>query len=284
MFERYTEKARRIIFFARYEASQLGSPYIETEHLLLGLLREDKALANRFLENHAVIESIRKQIEAHTPVREKTPTSVDLPLTHECKRVLAYAAEEAERLKQQHISSAHLLLGLMRQEQTFAAQMLTERGLRLQTIREEIAHWAAAMNASAPASVSNLETARQYLKAIEEGATGPVLAAFFDSEIIYREYPNRLSPKGASYRLPSLLEAAEKKEKTWSSQSYTILHETAAGNQVVFEALWEGTLAIPVESLPPGATLRAHIAIILEFRNGKILTQRNYECFYPFGV
>jgi len=58
MFERYTEKARRVIFFARYEASQFGSPYIETEHLLLGLLREDKALANRFLRSHAAVESI----------------------------------------------------------------------------------------------------------------------------------------------------------------------------------------------------------------------------------
>ena len=71
MFERYTEKARRVIFFARYEASQFGSPYIETEHLLLGLLREDKALANRFLRSHAAVESIRKQIEgAHHHSRE----------------------------------------------------------------------------------------------------------------------------------------------------------------------------------------------------------------------
>ena len=101
MFERYTEKARRVIFFARYEASQFGSPYIETEHLLLGLLREDKALANRFLRSHAAIESIRKQIEAHTTIREKVSTSVDLPLSHECKRVLAYGAEEAERLESQ---------------------------------------------------------------------------------------------------------------------------------------------------------------------------------------
>jgi len=61
MFERYTEKARRVIFFARYEASQFGSPYIETEHLLLGLLREDKALTNRFLRSHASVESIRKR-------------------------------------------------------------------------------------------------------------------------------------------------------------------------------------------------------------------------------
>jgi ATP-dependent Clp protease ATP-binding subunit ClpC len=116
MFERYTEKARRVIFFARYEASQFGSPYIETEHLLLGLLREDKALTNRFLRSHASVESIRKQIEAHTTIREKVSTSVDLPLSNECKRVLAYAAEEAERLGHKHIGTEHLLLGLLRED------------------------------------------------------------------------------------------------------------------------------------------------------------------------
>ncbi len=138
MFERYTEKARRVIFFARYEASQFGSPYIETEHLLLGLLREDKQLANRFLRSHAAVDSIRKQIEGHTTVREKVSTSVDLPLSHECKRVLAYGAEEAERLSHKHIGTEHLLLGLLREEKCFAAEILHERGLRLSTIREEL--------------------------------------------------------------------------------------------------------------------------------------------------
>ena len=139
MFERYTEKARRVIFFARYEASQFGSPYIETEHLLLGLLREDKALTNRFLRSHASVESIRKQIEAHTTIREKVSTSVDLPLSNECKRVLAYAAEEAERLGHNHIGTEHLLLGLLREEKSFAAEILQERGLKLAGIREELA-------------------------------------------------------------------------------------------------------------------------------------------------
>src|SRR5213082_2982098 len=139
MFERYTEKARRVIFFARYEASQFGSPYIETEHLLLGLLREDKALTNRFLRSHASVESIRKQIEGHTTIREKVSTSVDLPLSNECKRVLAYAAEEAERLSHRHIGTEHLLLGLLREEKCFAAEILHERGLRLSSIREELA-------------------------------------------------------------------------------------------------------------------------------------------------
>src|SRR6202163_350179 len=138
MFERYTEKARRVIFFARYEASQFGSPYIETEHLLLGLLREDKQFANRFLRSHAAVDSIRKQIEGHTTVREKVSTSVDLPLSHECKRVLAYGAEEAERLNHPHIGTEHLLLGLLREENCFAAKLLVERGAVLAELRTRI--------------------------------------------------------------------------------------------------------------------------------------------------
>jgi ATP-dependent Clp protease ATP-binding subunit ClpC len=139
MFERYTEKARRVIFFARYEASQFGSPYIETDHLLLGLLREDKVLTNRFLHTHASVESIRKQIESHTVVRDSIPTSVDLPLSNECKRVLAYAAEEAERLGHQYIGTEHLLLGLLREDKCFAAELLRERGVKLDALRADLA-------------------------------------------------------------------------------------------------------------------------------------------------
>ena len=82
MFERYTEKARRVIFFARYEASQFGAPAIEPEHLLLGVLREDKALVSRFFQHGQVShEKIRAEVERRTPPREKFATSVELPLT-----------------------------------------------------------------------------------------------------------------------------------------------------------------------------------------------------------
>ena len=100
---------------------------------------KDKALTNRFLRSHASVESIRKQIEGHTTIREKVSTSVDLRLSNECKRVLAYAAEEAERLSHKHIGTEHLLLGLLREEKCFAAEILHERGLRLVAIREELA-------------------------------------------------------------------------------------------------------------------------------------------------
>src|ERR1700676_604717 len=108
MFERYTEQARRVIFFARYEASQYGSPVIDTEHLLLGILREDKRLT-KILPSSAA-EPIRAQIDTRTLVRERISTSVDLPLSNASKRVLASGAEEAERLNHRHIGSEHLML------------------------------------------------------------------------------------------------------------------------------------------------------------------------------
>lgn len=139
MFERYTEKARRTIFFGRYEASQFGSPYIESEHLLLGLFREDKSLTNTFLHSHASLESIRKQIEERTVIGEKVSTAVDLPLSNECKRILAYGAEEAERMSHEWIGTEHLFLGVLREKECLAAHLLTERGIVLETARQLIA-------------------------------------------------------------------------------------------------------------------------------------------------
>jgi Clp amino terminal domain, pathogenicity island component len=138
MLERYTEKARRAIFFGRYEASQFGSPYIETEHLLLGLLREDKRIVLLFFRSHVVVEEIRKKIEHHTNLREKIATSVDLPLSNESKRVLAYAAEEAERLTHTHIGTEHLLLGLLREKESLAAHSLNEQGLIIEDARKRV--------------------------------------------------------------------------------------------------------------------------------------------------
>ena len=95
MFERYTEKARRVIFFSRYEASQFGSPKIDTEHLLLGLIREDKTLY-RWLPK-TDLQTIRQQVEDHSTKRPPTSTAVDLPLSDAAKRVLKHAADEADR-------------------------------------------------------------------------------------------------------------------------------------------------------------------------------------------
>ncbi len=139
MFERYTERARRVIFFARYEASQLGSGAIETEHMLLGLLREGKGVTSRlFSKSRLSMDQIRKEVEGRSPAREKVSTSVEIPLSAESKRVLGYAAEEAERMLHNYVGTEHILLGLMRDERSLAASILSEKGLRLAAVREDI--------------------------------------------------------------------------------------------------------------------------------------------------
>jgi Clp amino terminal domain, pathogenicity island component/SnoaL-like domain len=149
MFERCTEKARRVIFFACYEASQYGSPYIETEHLLLGLLREDSWLVRRFLGPDSVVANIRTEIEELIPPRERISTSVEVPLTEECKRLLNFAAEESERLAQRHIDTGHLLLGILRVEGSLASRLLRDRGVKPEAVREQLAR-----HPGLPASVS----------------------------------------------------------------------------------------------------------------------------------
>ncbi len=139
MFERYTERARRVLFFARYEASQLGSVSIETEHLLLGLIREGKGLTSRiFQQTQVQLDSIRREIEGRTVLREKVSTSVEIPFSAETKRVLQFAAEEADRLMHNYVGTEHLLLGILREERSLAAAILMERGMRLSTVREDI--------------------------------------------------------------------------------------------------------------------------------------------------
>ena len=139
VFERYTEKARRVIFYARYEASMFGAPAIETEHLLLGLVREDRELRLRFFPRQFTVEALRKRFEASAPVREKTSTSVELPLSQDAKRVLAHAHEESDRLGHRHIGTEHLLLGLLTVEGTLAEQALRANGLEASRVREAVA-------------------------------------------------------------------------------------------------------------------------------------------------
>ncbi len=151
MFERYTEKARRVVFFARFEASQYGSPYIETEHLLLGLLREDANVA-KLLPEIKSLHQIRCEIEQHIEPRERISTSVEVPLTAECKRILTAAAEEAERLGDRHVGTEHLLLGIFREKKCLAATILRADELGLARLREKL-HGLQSKTYTAPPSV-----------------------------------------------------------------------------------------------------------------------------------
>ncbi|MBV8113317.1 MAG: hypothetical protein JO300_01145 [Silvibacterium sp.] len=137
MFERYTEKARRAIFIARYEASQFGLQDIDANCLLIGLVREDGQISTRWLALDAT--ELYSLVESQTIKSKPVATSVDMPLTNEVTRVLAHAAEEAERLAHRNIDTEHLFLGLLREPDTFAARRIKERGLTPEEIRVAIA-------------------------------------------------------------------------------------------------------------------------------------------------
>jgi len=139
VFELYTERARRVIFFARYEASQFGSMNIATEHLLLGLLREHNHIVSRFLPSGPSADDLRKEIQNRVKAGNKIPTTIDLPLSDECKRILACANEEKERLVHLNIDTEHILLGILRERNCLAADILQAHGLTLNDARKAVA-------------------------------------------------------------------------------------------------------------------------------------------------
>lgn len=159
MFERYTERSRRVIFFARYEALQYGSPVIAPEHILLGLMREDKTLSNRFFpfRTPITVDTIRRDVEERITLRDRIPQSSELHLSSATKQVLFYANEESRQLRNRHIGPEHLLLGLVREEKSVAAEILFGYGLRLNDIRDEMTR-AAGIPGVAVASRDNTKT------------------------------------------------------------------------------------------------------------------------------
>jgi len=139
MFERFTEAARRALFFARLEVSELGGPAIEVEHLLLGIFRADQGPVPKLLAAAGVSYSeSRAAIQAHDGRRERLSTSIEIPFTDEAKRVMGSAREEADRLDHQDIGNEHLLLGILHQESSFAAGLLGSHGMSVETVRESI--------------------------------------------------------------------------------------------------------------------------------------------------
>jgi ATP-dependent Clp protease ATP-binding subunit ClpC len=139
MFERYTESARRTLFYARYEASQVGGDSVEPEHLLLGMLRESGAVVGGIFGAAGISHrSVRQVLEALPASRRRVPTTVEMPFSDGTKRVLQNATEEADRLGHGDVAVEHLLIGLVRERGSLAEQYVTERGVSADAVRERI--------------------------------------------------------------------------------------------------------------------------------------------------
>ncbi|HEY4930437.1 MAG TPA: nuclear transport factor 2 family protein [Terriglobales bacterium] len=138
------------------------------------------------------------------------------------------------------------------------------------------------MDANDNTPQANLERARAYLRAIEKGTLGEMSSQFFAPGVTIQWFPNRLSPNGSTSDLAGLSAAIDRGKQIMAKQTYEVRSAMADGDRVVIEATWEGTLAVPLETLPAGGKMRAHFAMFLEFRDGRIVAQRNYDCFEPW--
>src|ERR1700675_2069241 len=136
MFERYTENARQVIFFAREEANRFGSSCIESEHLLLGIMRSCELELNELLKLKELEGALRGDLSASAQL--DTTSKRDIPLSNQSKRILAYAAEEAVRLNSPGIGSGHLLLGILREPEGGASRFLLAHDVDLLRARQMI--------------------------------------------------------------------------------------------------------------------------------------------------
>ncbi|HEY6244506.1 MAG TPA: nuclear transport factor 2 family protein [Pyrinomonadaceae bacterium] len=128
----------------------------------------------------------------------------------------------------------------------------------------------------------NLETARLYLRAIEDRVGFHELASFFTPDVVQREYPNQLVQQGAERDLQQLREAAERGRHVITSQHYEVRNALANEDWVALEVTWIAVVAVPVGAIPAGGEMRANFGVFLQFRDGKIARQHNYDCFDPF--
>jgi ketosteroid isomerase-like protein len=126
-----------------------------------------------------------------------------------------------------------------------------------------------------------LQLAHDYLEAIGHADELGGLR-FFADDVVQVEFPNRLVPAGATRDLAALRDAAERGRKVMTAQRFEVVNALASGDQVAVEALWTGTLAVALGTIPAGGEMRARFAIFLTYRDGKIVRQHNYDCFDPW--
>jgi ATP-dependent Clp protease ATP-binding subunit ClpC len=227
MFERYTERSRRVIFFARYEALQYGSPVISPEHVLLGLLREDKTLTSRFFPYTPSIspDKIRRDIEERIVVRDRMPQSSELHLSADTKRVLVIANEESRILKQRTVAPEHILLGIIRHSTSVAAEVLAGYGLRPQDVRDSLVRRSSALTGADLFAPAN--------RAPSEESKTPGLAEY-TRDLTASAGDGKLDPViGREHEIERLIEILCRRTKN----SPVLIGEAGVGKTAIVEGL-----------------------------------------------
>jgi Clp amino terminal domain, pathogenicity island component len=242
MFERYTEKARRVVFFARYEASAFASETIGTEHLLLGFLREDKELARKLFPGQSLdgfTQKIRKELDEGRPSKGRVSTSMEMPLTNDSKKVLTLAMESAQRLGHSLVGPAHLLIGMLGVENCRAARFLAAQGIagKSETDLAALAPNPEPGPKGAPYAGDPMRPLENFLEGIRSMDSGSLMQ-FFSCKTRFVDATGRLwNYEEIEPNLETLLAPYAKKNATY------IIETTVAGSDAFIAiVLWKNAL------------------------------------------
>jgi hypothetical protein len=266
MFERFTQRARRVVFLARYEASEYGSPYIETEHLLLGLLREDQTLARMFLGQGDVQAQIRAEIERHITRRERISTSVEVPLTGDCQKVLKLAVEESDRLGLRYVGTEHILLGILGVETSRAAQLLQAKGLKAAEVREQLAKtsWPSSVSMQEPRDDKAKLMLDSFLTGLKRHKAGELIEFFAQNAQFIDVF-------GKSWNREEILKSFETLFAPYAKKNAAPrVEETLAdgGGQFVASVLWKNAILASMQRI---WIHRMSVVLIREGQDWRIL-------------
>ena len=243
MFERFTEKARRVIFFARFEASQYGSPYIDTEHLLLGLWREDSAIRG-YLKDTEMDSAVRAEVERQIVRGKPFGTSVEVPLSADGKNVLRFAAEEADRLGERDVGTEHVLLGLLRVKDSLGARIARERGINLEEFREQLAkNPPSAIRVAAHQRKPSGPHLEQFLNGLKSESADTLMSFFAPNAQVIDVHGKRWKHDELADNFQDIFAAYAKKNASYLIEGTPV----DSNEQLVAMVLWKNALVASME-------------------------------------
>ena len=242
MFNRFTERARKVVILAKEEAKRFNHNHIGTEHLLLGLVKEGEGVASAVLQNLGLsLDMIRLEVEKLVKTGPSTIISGDIPFTPKAKKVIELAMDEARHLGHNYIGTEHLLLGLIRESEGAASQVLLNLGLDLARVRNEIM---ALLGSVTPGQAPNIST---------EKSKTPALDAF-GRELTQLAKDEKLDPViGRADEIERVIQILSRRTKN----NPVLLGEAGVGKTAIVEGLAQKIISADVPETLKGKRVMA---------------------------
>jgi ATP-dependent Clp protease ATP-binding subunit ClpC len=234
MFERFTDRARRVVVLAQEEARMLNHNYIGTEHILLGLIHEGEGVAAKALESLGIsLEAVRAQVEEIIGHGGQAPSG-HIPFTPRAKKVLELSLREALQLGHNYIGTEHILLGLIREGEGVAAQVLAKLGADLSRVRQQVIQLLSGYSGSGPAEPGSGKAGATAGQASGESASGSLVLDQFGRNLTQQAREKKLDPViGRAREIERVMQVLSRRTKN----NPVLIGEPGVGKTAIVEGL-----------------------------------------------